>query len=98
MTNLKQRLLEDVNNRIAKMEIEIKASDEESEILIAKQGIENVLMNKQDIGAELREDFKYSAMALESMIIMEKERNMELKKDLEMAKYRKTAIENAQNE
>jgi len=98
MTNLNERLLEETKNGISVKEEEIQASDVELETLTAKLLIENGLMNRQDITAELMEDFKYSAMALESMIIMEKERNKELKKDLEMLKYRKTAVENAKNE
>lgn len=94
MTNLKQRLLKDIKNGIIEKEEEIKASDDELELLTARLEIENGLRDKSGIGTELKEDFKYSAMALDDMIMMEKENNLELKKDLAMAKLRKTAVEN----
>ncbi len=47
----------------------------------------------QDLKEHLKEDFKYSAQALEDMLVQEQQRNAELKKDLEMIKYRKAVVE-----
>lgn len=47
----------------------------------------------QDLKEHLKEDFKYSAQALEVIVTQEQQRNVEFKKDLEMLKYRKAVIE-----
>lgn len=82
MTNLKQHLIEETTNNISAKEREIQGSDHELEILGAKLRVENKVLNMQDLNEHLKEDFKYSAQALEGMLAQEQQRNTELKKDL----------------
>lgn len=93
MTNLKQYLIEEATNNISAKEREIQESDQELAVLGAKVKVENKTLGMQDIKEHLKEDFKYSAQALEGMLAQEQQRNTELKKDLEMLKYRKAVTE-----
>lgn len=93
MKNIKQHLVEEIANEIAVKEREIQESDHELKMLGAKLKVENKTLGMQDIKEHLMENFKYSAQALESMLAQEQQRNAELKKDLEMAKYRKAVID-----
>ena len=93
MTNIKQHLIEETTNNITAKEREIQESDQELEILGAKLKVENKTLGMQDLKEHLKEDFKYSAQALEGMLAQEQHRNSELKKELEMLKYRKAVIE-----
>ena len=93
MTNIKQHLIEETTNNIAAKEREIQGSDQELTVLGAKLKVENKTLGMQDIKEHLKEDFKYSAQALEGMLAQEQHRNTELKKELEMLKYRKAVIE-----
>lgn len=93
MTNIKQHLVEEITNDIIAKEREIQESDHELEMLGAKLKVENKTLNMQDLKEYLREDFKYSAQALEGMVTQEQQRNAELKKDLEILKYRKAVVE-----
>lgn len=93
MKNTKKHLVEEITNEIVDKEREIQESDHELEILGAKLKVENKTLNMQDLKEHLKEDFKYSAQALEGMVVQEQQRNSELKKDLEMLKYRKAVVE-----
>lgn len=93
MNNIKQHLVEEIANEIAVKEREIQESDHELGILGVKLRVENKTLNMQDLKEHLKEDFKYSAQALEGMLAQEQQRNSELKKELEMLKYRKAVIE-----
>ncbi len=93
MKNLKQHLIEEVANNIIAKEKEIQESDYELEILGAKLKVEIRTLSMQDIQKCLIEDFKYSAQAIEVLLVQEQKKNTELKKDLEMLKYRKAVIE-----
>ena len=93
MTNLKQLLIDELKNQIPSKEQEIKESDKELEVLGAKLKVEKKTLDMEGINENLKEDFKYSVQALESMIIMEQNRNSELKKEMEMLKYRKDVID-----
>lgn len=93
MTNIKQHLIEEITNNITDKEREIQESDHELEMLGAKLKVEKKTLGMKDIKDNFKEDFKYSIQALESMIIMEQNRNSELKKETEMLKYRKDVIE-----
>ena len=93
MTNLKQHLIEEATNNITAKEREINESDQELTVLSAKLKVENKTLGMQDIKEHLKEDFKYSAHALDGMVTQEQERNTELKKELEMMKYRKAVLE-----
>lgn len=93
MINTKQHLIEETTNEITAKEREIQESDKEFNILSAKLKVENKTLGMQDIKEHLKEDFKYSAQALESMLTQEQQRNAELKKELEMLKYRKAVID-----
>src|SRR3989338_1093005 len=93
MKNLKQHLIEGTTNEISAKEQEIQESDEELEILGARLKVENKTLNMKDLKDDFKEDFKYSAQALEGMVVQEQQRNSELKKELEMLTYRKAVIE-----
>ena len=93
MTNIKQHLIEETTNNITAKEREIHESDQELTVLGAKLKVENKSLGTQDLKEHLREDFKYSAQALEGMLAQEQQRNTELKKELEMMKYRKAVLE-----
>lgn len=93
MKNIKQQLVEEIANSITDKEREIQESDHELEMLGAKLKVENKTLGMQDLKEHLKEDFKYSAQALEGMVAQEQQRNAELKKDLEMLKYRKAVVE-----
>jgi len=93
MKNLKHHLIEEVTGEIAAKEREIQESDQELKLLSAKLKVENKTLAMQDLKEHLKEDFKYSAQALEGMLAQEQQRNSELKKDLEMQKYRKAVID-----
>ncbi|MBI4138381.1 MAG: hypothetical protein HY482_02165 [Candidatus Wildermuthbacteria bacterium] len=93
MTNLKQHLIDEIVGEITVKDREIQESDQEITILGAKLKVENKTLGMQDLKEHLKEDFKYSAQALEGILAQEQQRNAELKKDLEMLKYRKAVIE-----
>jgi hypothetical protein len=92
MKNIKQQLIDKNQNIIEKKEQEIKESDEELEMLEAEMKVENRAFEMEDITEELKEYFKYSIQSLENIIGMEENKNSELKKDLEILKYRKAVI------
>ncbi len=93
MTNLKQHLIDEIASEITVKDREIQESDQEITILGAKLKVENKTLGMQDLKEHLKEDFKYSAQALEGMLAQEQQRNAELKKELEMMKYRKAVLE-----
>lgn len=93
MKNIKQHLADENKNNIADKEKEIGESDEELTILRARLKVEKKSLDMKDIRESLKEDFIYSAQALESMLAMEGNRNSELKRGLEILKYRKAVIE-----
>lgn len=93
MKNIKQNLIEEIIGEISAKEREIQESDNEVEMLSAKLKVENKTLGMQDLKEHLKEDFKYSAQALEGMLAQEQQRNAELKKDLEMLQYRKAVVE-----
>ncbi len=93
MTNIRQHLIDETKNQIIAQEREIRESDEELEVLGAKLKVENKTLVMQDLKEHLKEDFKYSAQALQGMLEQEQQRNAELKKDLEVLKYRKAVVE-----
>lgn len=93
MKNIKQQLVEEIVNNITAKEQEIQESDHELEMLGTKLKVENKILGMQDLKEYLKEDFKYSAQALEGMVAQEQQKNAELKKDLEMLKYRKAVVE-----
>ena len=93
MKNLKQHLIDQVAAEIVAKENDIKVSDEELAVLGARLKVEKKTIGMQDIKDHLREDFTYSIQALEGMVAQEIHRNAELKKELEMLKYRKAVTE-----
>ncbi len=93
MKNIKQNLIEEMTSEITAKEREIQESDHELAMLEARVKVENKTLGMQDLKEHLKEDFKYSAQALEGMLAQEQQRNAELKKDLEMLKYRKAVVE-----
>ena len=92
MTNIKQQLIEEDTNSITAKEREIHESEQELAILGARLKVENKTLSMQDLQEHLKEDFKYSAQALEDILAQEQQRNTELKKELEMLKYRNAVL------
>ena len=94
MKQMKQYLLEEIATEIGAKEREIAEADEELVILAARLKVENAALDMEDVIREhLEEDFRYSAQALESMIVMEQDRHSALTKDLHILRYRKAVIE-----
>lgn len=92
MKNIKQQLLDDTINELKEKEIEIEKSDEEIRLLEARVKVEKIFFELKDITEEIREDVKYSLEALEGMLMMEKDKNSQLKRDFEVLKIRKQVI------
>lgn len=92
MKNLKQYLIEEVNKKIKETKEEIRQSDENLEILEAKLKVEKKFLEMQDIEEKMRENINFSVQFIESDIITEKERNVELKDDLKMLLARERVI------
>ncbi len=93
MQSIKQHLIEEVDGTIRMKEQEIQNSIDERTLLVARLKVESRALKMHDLSEHLREDFKYSAQALESMLMQEDQRNIELKKELEVLKFRKSVIE-----
>ncbi len=92
MENIKQQLLDDTISRLKEKEAEIKKSDEEIELLAAKIKVEKLFFKLKDITEEVREDVKYSTEALEGMLMMERDKNNQLKREFEVLRLRKQII------
>ncbi len=92
MQKLQQRLMEQATAEIVAKEQELQESNDELALLVAKLKVESTALRMQDLSEHLKEDFKYSAQALEGMLMQENERNAELKKDLEVLNFRKSVI------
>ena len=93
MENKKQYLIEKTIKEIKQKEEEIKKSDEGLEILETELKVEKRFFEMEDINNEIKENIKYSVGALEDMIFMERSKNDELKKDLQISKMRKQIID-----
>ena len=94
MENFKKYLTEEIDEDIKKKGEELKESDEELEILEARIRVEEKLSKMEDINEEeIKKDIKYSVEAIKSMILIEKNRNEELKRELKMLKYRRIVID-----
>ncbi len=93
MLNTKQKLINEMLKEVTEKEKEIENSNEEVRILKVRIKIENKALEMKDLKEDLREDFVYGAEALKSMLTMEENRNFELKRELEVLKYRKAVIE-----
>jgi hypothetical protein len=93
MKNKKQYLVEMVDREILGYEKEVKESDKELESLELRLKVEKELIKVKDLEKEIKEDVKYSVLALENILVMENNKNIDLKKELKIAKYRKGVIE-----
>ena len=98
MENIKQQLIGEIKERIEEVREEIKKSDEEIKIWEAKIKVENRMSNLKDLPSEIAEDVKYSILGLESMLIMEQNRNLELAKDLKILEYREKIVNKMEKE
>jgi hypothetical protein len=98
MKNKKQYLMEMVDREILGCEKKIKESDKELESLELKLKVEKELMKVKDIDKDIKDDVKYSVIALENIIAMEKNNNIDLKKEFKISKYRKVVIEKFKKE
>lgn len=97
MENIKQYLIEKVKKQIEDTKNEIKKSDEEIEIIEADNKVDRKILEMLDVDAHLdgesKEDVKYTLEAAEGMLLQEKERNANLKKDLKILEYKLKVIE-----
>ena len=98
MDNLKQYLIEETNKEIKEKEEEIKKSDEELKILEAKFKVEKKFSEMEDIAEEIKEDVEFSSQAIRDTILMEKNENAELRKDLKILQTRKQVINKFEDE
>lgn len=92
MENIKQQLLDEIINELKEKENEIKKSSEEIKLLEARIKVEKIFFELKDITEEIREDVKYSLEALEGMLILERNKNTQLKRDFEVLRIRKQVI------
>ena len=93
MNNLKQYLIDEIKKDVTAKDLEISESDKDIEILSGKLKVERKASTMKDMPDELREDFKYSLLALEGMFSTEQKRNLELKTDLKVLRFREAVIE-----
>jgi len=93
MSDLKQRLIDEINEQISLKEKEMKESEQELETLNARLKVEKKALEMKDVANDLKEDFKYSAQALESMLMMEQNKNSELKKEIVMLHFRDAVVD-----
>jgi len=98
MPNQKQHLIDETKKQIEETGEEIKKSDIEIDVLESKLKVENKMSAMEDIPEEIKEDVKYSIQALENMLVMEKNRNAELKKEFGILRYRKQVINTFEDE
>jgi hypothetical protein len=92
MTTVKQRLIDRTKSYIAAKEREVKESDVELEMLEADLKIEKRIFGAKDMKAVFKDEAKYGVETLESMILMEREKNAELKKEIEIEKNKLKVI------
>ena len=92
MEDLKQQLIDNTIKEFKEKEEKIEKSNKELELLDAKVKVEKRFSELKDIKEDMREDVKYSLQALESMVMMEKERDTQLRKELEILRVRKQVI------
>lgn len=93
MKNLEQHLIDQATSEITAKENDIKVSDQKLAVLSARLKVEKKTLGMQDLKEHLKEGFTYSLQGLETVITQEQQQNAELRKDLEMLKYRKAVIE-----
>ena len=98
MASQKQYLINEIKKQIEEASGEIKESDKEIGILGAKLKVENKMSKMADVPEEIKEDIKYSVLALEDMLTMGKSKNEELKKELKILQYRKQVIDKFEDE
>jgi len=84
--------MNETKSNIAAKEREIKESDGDLERLEAKLKVEKRIFGTKGIKAEFKNNVKYSIEALESMLMMEENKNAGLKGDVETEKYRLKVI------
>jgi hypothetical protein len=92
MEDLKQQLIDNTIKEFKEKEEKIEKSNKELELLDAKVKVEKRFSELKDIKEDMREDVKYSLQALESMVMMEKERDTQLRKELEILRVRNQVI------
>ncbi|MCX6705152.1 MAG: hypothetical protein NT162_02330 [Candidatus Woesebacteria bacterium] len=97
MENIKQYLTEKVKKQIENTKEEIKKSDEEIEKTEIDNKVDRKILEMLDVDAHLdtesKEDVKYTLEAAEGMLLQEKERNANLKRDLKILEYKLKVIE-----
>lgn len=92
--DIQQDLINETVRNINAKNNEIRESDKELAILKAKLEVEIKTLSMTDLKGDLKEDFEYSKQALESMLIIEQQKNAKLKKDLEVLNCRDKIIRN----
>jgi len=98
MENIKQYLKDEIRKEIEETEKEIEESNKELVILEAKIKVEEKMARLKDLKEELEDDVKYGVIALKEILLMEKNRNDELKKDFEIMRVRRKVIDNFEKE
>ena len=97
MENIKQYLTEKVKKQIEDTKYEIKKSDEEIETMEIDNKVDRKILEMLDVDAHLdtesKENVKYTLEAAEGMLLQEKERNANFRKDLKILEYKLKVIE-----
>lgn len=97
MENIKQYLTEKVKKQIEDTKNEIKKSDEEIEMMEIDNKVDRKILEMLDVDAHLdtenKENVKYALEAAEGMLLQERDRNANLKKDLKILEYKLKVIE-----
>lgn len=92
MSDLKQKLKESVEGNLEREQKDLKESDDELKMLKANLAVEHKLAKAINLKEELKEELKYSIQALESMIVMEENRNNKTKINIEMLQHKLGAV------
>ena len=98
MEMMKQHLIDETKRQIETVEKEIAESGREIKMLEAKLKVENKFSEMLDLKEDLEEDVKYSLIALRDMLMMEQNRNAELKKEIEILRYKGQVIRKFEEE
>ena len=90
-------MTEKVKKQIEDTKYEIKKSDEEIETMEIDNKVDRKILEMLDVDAHLdtesKENVKYTLEAAEGMLLQEKERNANFRKDLKILEYKLKVIE-----
>jgi len=98
MENIKEYLKKEIAGEIEEIEKEIKESDRDIRIWEARVKVEKKLATFTDLDEDMESNVKYGTIALEDFLLMEKNRNKELKNERKLIIRRKKSIDQFEEE